>query len=387
MDYIKELASKAASNVELLKGKAVIGSMCLFSPREIVHCLGATARQLSWFAGFVKDKDLTIAAINRKIFSDDICLHCKTYYLPAGPGLYPEPKLFIFPTTCDPLTKMYSYLADSYQVYYLKLPRNRKAPEALQYWKEQIHELALQLEMITGQKLSLERLVASVQRHNRARALMRSLMDLRKNDPPLLSSTDARQIQSIFMALDPEDSIPMLEGILAYAQAKAAEVKPSHRPRVMYISTTTRDLTLRGTSSTTTTQQLIEESGGSLVCEEACSNQLYENEIPLAGNLEAQTENIATFYLQKIYCPCFTDLDIWFESVTEKIKQYRIDGVIIRSLKFCRHMNGQLTELKNILHQQGKPTLIYESSGEIDTGLGKLRTQIEAFIAMAGQES
>ncbi len=265
MDYIKELASKAVSNLAFISGKAVIGSMCLFSPREIVHSLGATTRQLSWFAGFVKDKDKAVEAINRKIFSDDICLHCKTYYLPAGPGHYPEPKLFIFPTTCDPLTKMYSYLADSYQVHYLKLPRNRIAPEALQYWKEQIYELSVELEGIFGQKLSLERLVASVQHHNRARSLMRNIMDLRRNDPPLLSSTDARHVQSIFMALDPEDSIPLLEKILAYGQRKAEKTNPNYNPRVMYISTTTRDLTLRSTSSATTTQQLIEPQSAKLV--------------------------------------------------------------------------------------------------------------------------
>jgi benzoyl-CoA reductase/2-hydroxyglutaryl-CoA dehydratase subunit BcrC/BadD/HgdB len=73
-----------------------------------------------------------------------------------------------------------------------------------------------------------------------------------------------------------------------------------------------------------------------------------------------------------------------FDHVLRMIDEFRVDGVIFYTLKFCDPFLFDVPLLKERLAEKGIPTLRLE--GDYTPGtLGRVRTRIEAFIEMLRQ--
>jgi benzoyl-CoA reductase/2-hydroxyglutaryl-CoA dehydratase subunit BcrC/BadD/HgdB len=128
---------------------------------------------------------------------------------------------------------------------------------------------------------------------------------------------------------------------------------------------------------------LIEESGGIIVTDELCSatrvlsSPVVVDEYTVKGMKEAVSER----YLYPCTCPCFSPNIERDDNLLNRIKEYRIDGVIFHVLKGC-HLNAlDATRIKAILEDAGVPMYTIESEYEMGDA-GQIKLRFEAFLEM-----
>ena len=123
----------------------------------------------------------------------------------------------------------------------------------------------------------------------------------------------------------------------------------------------------------------IEENGGVVVCYENC------NGMKNIANLVDETDEdlygaIARRYLD-IGCSVMTPNPHRFESLTEYIKEYRIDGVVEVLLPACHTYAVESGLVKEHVREAGVPYIgITTDYGNADEG--QLKTRLTAFMEM-----
>ena len=85
-------------------------------------------------------------------------------------------------------------------------------------------------------------------------------------------------------------------------------------------------------------------------------------------------------YMKNI-CACFTPNPGRVEDIIRLAKEYKADGVIDCSLKFCGLYDIEKKSVAEALKKEGIPVLSLETDYE-DSDAGQLRTRIEAFVEM-----
>ena len=126
---------------------------------------------------------------------------------------------------------------------------------------------------------------------------------------------------------------------------------------------------------------IVEESNAIIVTDELCSAQrlFYDPIVVDEPTVNDMYRAIAERYLFPCTCPCFSPNDERSELIMNKIKEYRIDGVVFHVLKGC-HLNSiESTRIDHLLKQHNIPMLKIES--EYDEGdVEQIRTRVEAFL-------
>jgi benzoyl-CoA reductase/2-hydroxyglutaryl-CoA dehydratase subunit BcrC/BadD/HgdB len=80
-------------------------------------------------------------------------------------------------------------------------------------------------------------------------------------------------------------------------------------------------------------------------------------------------------------CPCFSPNIERDENLVNRIKDYRVDGVIFHVLKGC-HLNAlDATRIKGILEDAGIPMFTLESEYVVGD-VQQIKLRVEAFLEM-----
>lgn len=127
---------------------------------------------------------------------------------------------------------------------------------------------------------------------------------------------------------------------------------------------------------------IIETSGGAVVCEEMCTGTRYfENLVDeTKTTLDEQFMALSQRYM-KTNCACFTPNTGRIDDLLRLAKEYKVDGVIDCSLKFCCLYDTEKYSVSRALKEAGIPVLSLETD-YADTDAEQLRTRIGAFIEM-----
>ncbi|MBQ3103224.1 MAG: 2-hydroxyacyl-CoA dehydratase, partial [Oscillospiraceae bacterium] len=127
---------------------------------------------------------------------------------------------------------------------------------------------------------------------------------------------------------------------------------------------------------------IIETSGGAVVCEEMCTGTRYfENLVDESKTtLDEQFMALSERYM-KTNCACFTPNTGRIDDLKRMVKEYKVDGVIDCSLKFCCLYDTEKYSVARALKEEGVPVLSLETD-YADTDAEQLRTRIGAFIEM-----
>jgi benzoyl-CoA reductase/2-hydroxyglutaryl-CoA dehydratase subunit BcrC/BadD/HgdB len=75
-------------------------------------------------------------------------------------------------------------------------------------------------------------------------------------------------------------------------------------------------------------------------------------------------------------------------NLLEAVKQYRVDGIICERLKFCDLWGGEIEMLRRSLKDEaeGIPLLVLERDYAAASGVGQLRTRVQAFLETLSSE-
>ena len=114
-----------------------------------------------------------------------------------------------------------------------------------------------------------------------------------------------------------------------------------------------------------------------MVCEDLCTGIRY-----FEGLVDINIEPLSALskrYLNRPPCARMIDADKRFDYLWNLIEEYRIDGVIYYTLKFCDTNLFEFPYLRERLREKGVSILFLESDGSASYS-GQMRTRIEAFL-------
>jgi benzoyl-CoA reductase/2-hydroxyglutaryl-CoA dehydratase subunit BcrC/BadD/HgdB len=245
---------------------------------------------------------------------------------------------------------------------------------SLERLTRQLRKLKQELESFFSVTISREKLSEALKLYNRTRALLSRASDLRAEDPPRATGSEVLAM-AVAAASVPKDRFnPLLEERLAKLEAGGGHRAPQG-PRL---------LILGGSLDEPGFLELIESMGATVAADLLCwgsksfSNQADETIDPI--------EAIARRMLENLPCPrMIGDYSKRLDDVLEAVERHRIDGIICERLKFCDLWGGEIEMLRRSLRDERQPPLlVLERDYLTASGIGQLRTRLQAFLESLG---
>jgi benzoyl-CoA reductase/2-hydroxyglutaryl-CoA dehydratase subunit BcrC/BadD/HgdB len=361
---VREIREKQAA------GSKFVGTFCVFVPEEILLALDAIPVALC--GG-------TAASIPyaEQHFPRNMCPLVKSTlglsYANACP-YGPIEDLAVGETTCDAKKKTWDILAPAGGFHVLELPQ-KKGPSDRALWLQEVREFSARIEELTGRKLEAEKLAASVRLMNRMRRALACLHDLRQNDPPPISGTDALVVMQSALIDDKERFTREVERLNEELAARVSGGISPFRPG-------TKRLLVAGCPSVVGNwkiHHLIESAGAAIVTDETCTGTRYfSGEVEEKADLSAQVEAIADRYLT-IDCSCFTPNTERLENIVRLARKFRADGVVQYILHACHTYEIEAINVAAALKEAGVPSLKIETD-YAEEDAGRLGIRVEAFL-------
>lgn len=280
-------------------------------------------------------------------------------------------------TTCDAKKKAYEILGEDVPMHIMDVPQMKRTKDIVK-WKEEIADFAKVVEEFTGNAITPEKLSEAIHIVNEKRKAMQRVYDCRKSEGLPISGRDVLLMTQISFFDDPVRCAEMCNRL-------ADELEQRIKDGVSVVKEGTKRILVTGTPMAVPNWKLhniIETSGGAVVCEEMCTGTRYfENLVDeSATTLDEQFMALSERYM-KTNCACFTPNTGRIDDLLRMVKEYKIDGVIDCSLKFCCLYDTEKYSVSRALKEAGIPVLSLETD-YADTDAEQLRTRIGAFIEM-----
>jgi len=120
-----------------------------------------------------------------------------------------------------------------------------------------------------------------------------------------------------------------------------------------------------------------------VVVDDTCiGTRSYWNQVPLDGDI---WDGLVDSYFVKFQCPrtCRDPGTGRFEYILDHAREFKANGVIFYTLRFCDPHLFDVPDLRDYLKQAGLPVLILEDDYTMAT-IEAFRTRIQAFVEMIG---
>ncbi|MDD5399476.1 MAG: 2-hydroxyacyl-CoA dehydratase family protein, partial [Dehalococcoidia bacterium] len=257
-----------------------------------------------------------------------------------------------------------------YRIYQPPFPGKSTTPGLL---LREIKKCKADLEGLTGQQITDERLKRSIEIYNKNRGLMRELYDLRKKKPGILNSVQVRSIVMASMLMLKEEHSQLLENLLS----KLKNQNPSSKNGV--------NLVLSGSvceAPPVDMLNMLEEAGAVIVNDDIYTGARYFCADVKVGNgslLDAIVKRQLTWPI-----PCPTKIDEgmdWGDYLIDLVKLSKARGVIHLVVKYCQPHEMYYPYLSKKLAKAGIPDLKLEFEHET-ISMGSTKTRIQAFMEM-----
>ena len=250
----------------------------------------------------------------------------------------------------------------------------RKANErTYPFYKEELLDLVAALEKLTGNKLTDEKLAASVAKYNEARELIAKIYELRKAEAPVINGEEALKLTLSMSNMPIEEYIELLKAFLADVGGR----KPVEnvRARIMLIGSALDNPEYI---------KVIEDKGGLIVTDALCFGQMQFREPMVLG--EDALLSVAKYYLDRLVCQRMMDKHAELHKfVIDSVKEFKCDGVIYERMQNCECWGGENVLMEQKLKDAGIPELTVEREQQM-ANAGQLAIRAEAFVEMIEKE-
>jgi len=257
---------------------------------------------------------------------------------------------------------------------------------SLRQLKELLKDFIKTLEVFTGAKLTGAGLRKAVEIHNRRRALVRQLYDLRKPDPPLISGAETLQVMVALASLPVEEGSELLRQVIS--EVKHRQDGPPKQPARLLIWGSIMD--------NVALIDMIESIGASVAMDDiGTGSRAYFPDVELTDD---PLDGLAYRYLVALRSPrtfretvlskakrkdYMTDLENRFSYLKEYARQWHVNGVVLISLRYCDSHGYEVPGLRDYLDSIGLPSLYLEHDYS-QSALAPLRTRVQAFLEVIG---
>lgn len=375
MAYFYDLFRNLYKNGQQLPAaKKVIGTMCLQVPDELIYAAGATPLRMCSGA-YAYDQ------VGAEFLPAKACpvIKATTGMLNLHQDLWGRAVAsVVVPTTCDQKKKSAEMLKEmGYPVYLLEMPSAKDSDGARSYWQESVKQFTLDLERITGTRVTAARLRQTIGEMAECSRLFRKLDELRRGKTPVIFGKDVLLVNNAFFLGDMSgwrQAATSLIEELAARQQKNLRVGNRHAPRLLLTGSPPIFPNLK-------VPILVEQAGGIIVADELCSSNrlLYDGVAYDEGTLNDMVPALADRYLKPCTCPCLTPNTDRNRKLVEMVKSHGVEGVVYQAFSGCMPYEMEQKQISNTLTAAGVPMLYLETDYS-NEDLGQLSTRIEAFI-------
>ena len=385
MNYFDEIANLFGRREKEIReqkasGKKVIGYSCIFAPIELI--LAADAIPVRVGSGWYDT-----AKLGDRIMPVEICPVIRSTVGAKMVSLSPFLELsdaIVMPLTCDGRTKLSEMLSDLKQIWRMNPPRVKDDPHTLDMWKEEIMVIKENIEKLTGNKITRQKLKEAIETMQQATKAFRRLQELRKGNP-VINGRDAMLVNQTSLWDDIKRWTQKVNELCDELEKRLEQKEYSSYPDTARVMLTGTPMLWPDSWKV---PNLIEESNpqGIVVVDEQCSGDriLYDpvgvDEWTMSDMLSAVGER----YLMACTCPCFTsehgneDRINW---IIDRIKEYKVDGVIYYVVRGCILYAMEYARIKRVLDKMNIP-VYYLDTEYTREDVGQMKTRVEAFLEM-----
>jgi benzoyl-CoA reductase/2-hydroxyglutaryl-CoA dehydratase subunit BcrC/BadD/HgdB len=385
MEYFDEIANLFGRREKEIReqkavGKKVIGYSCIFAPIELI--LAADAIPVRVGSGWYDT-----AKLGDRIMPVEICPVIRSTVGAKMVSLSPYLELsdaIVMPLTCDGRTKLSEMLSDFKQIWRMNPPRVKDDPHTLDMWKEEIMVIKENIEKLTGNKITRQKLREAIETMQQATKAFRRLQDLRKGDP-VINGRDAMLVNQTSLWDDIKRWTQKVNELCDELEKRLEQKEYSSYPDTARVMLTGTPMLWPDSWKV---PNLIEESNpqGIVVVDEQCSGDriLYDPVGVDEWTMNDMLSAVGERYLMACTCPCFTsehgneDRINW---IIDRIKEYKVDGVIYYVVRGCILYAMEYARIKRVLDKMNIP-VYYLDTEYTREDVGQMKTRVEAFLEM-----
>ena len=247
----------------------------------------------------------------------------------------------------------------------IDIPRKQFDPSTMRTM-EDVHEVANELHDMFGTDVSDESLAKAIHTHNEFNALMRSIGDMRLEDKPRITGAEWSRVMASSLVAPHDLLIEPLKALKAALDKRTPDKE--RIPRVMIVGNVIDDPSYI---------DLVESEGCLVVADRFCFGSMPGLEdIKEDGD---PYENVVRHYIEGTQCPRMMEESVdRFDYIMDKIKEYKVDGVIYETVKFCDLWGYEVLINFKRLQEAGIPAARIEREYKI-SGEGQFATRVQAF--------
>lgn len=373
-----ELYQDRSSRAKELRaeGKHVMGYLCIYPVLEMMTALDIVPYRI--FGDLhepVTEADSYMPAVNCPFLRSCLDLGLK--------GKYDFLDGFVTSHICDvgsTLSGIWIYAIKPPFSHHIDMPHTLH-DIALVHEKGLLEDFRKALEDHVGKKITDEMLKDAIQAHNEQRALVRELYELKKLDPPLISGAETVQVIKAI------ESIPVDEGkqLLREVISEVKERKNGPQKK------SARLLVWGSIIDDTAMMEMIEGLDANVVMDDTCvGSRPYLEDVELT---EDPLDGLTQHYMEDIKCSrtfrvnnymdakkdYMKDLEFRFSYLKDYAEQWKADGVIMESVRYCDTHGYDVPGVRDYLDEVGLPC-VYLEHDYTEGALAPLRTRVQGFL-------
>ncbi len=351
------------------QGRGVMGYFCSAIPEEIFTAAGFLPFRIRATGSTGTERaDAHFSSLN--------CSFVRHCFNVALLGEYDFLDGVVLANSCDNLRRIYDHWKRQLPTPFVRimsLPR-KTGPAQVDWYHGELTELRSGIEEHFGLEISDADLWEAIRLHNETRQLQRQLYLLRKAEQPPISGADTLAVVVAGTAIPKETYNGMLRELLD--ELRDAQGIGDYRARLMVLGSILDDPDYL---------RVIEDQGGLVVTDSTCfGSRLFWEDVREEGDDPIRV--LAQYYVaERQSCPrTYGDHERRAEFVRQMIREFEVDGVVGERLCFCDPWGFAQYSIENDFKEDGVPYLSLERE-YILSGVGQLRTRIQAFLEMLGR--
>jgi benzoyl-CoA reductase/2-hydroxyglutaryl-CoA dehydratase subunit BcrC/BadD/HgdB len=346
-------------------GRFVIGWYNPYVPEEIIHAAGMLPFEVTG-----DNEPVQMHGAEAHIYSNS-CSKIRTCWQLQLDGKYSFLDGLVSTHMCDQDMRLYEVWS-----YYKKLPfmeliyaPRKRDEEAVKLYKTDLEGFRDRLSQYLICRVPDQRVADSIRVYNRGRELMMQLYELRKRDRPPVTGAEAAEVSKAATRMTRERFNELMEQLLDEIRRTGREIKKALR------------LMLIGSDLHNTTQITALESKDAVVVVDEMDIGIRRAWGQVDTKLPPMEALARHYLLGRPVDRHHWNSDGRLEFIGEMAEQYKVDGVVSQSVRFCTYLGWDKFDLKKQMQERGIPIL------ELDLEYGhpggaQMKIRAEAFMEM-----
>lgn len=357
------------------EGKYALGYTCYFMPEVFLDLPGC-------FSVRLRAPRCTSPDMATYYMSSRVCHYARSLLERALEGGYNFIDAQLGTETCAGTCRFQEHLAElpdliqneNFFVSFTDVPF-KKNENSIEHFAATLQKHVLdELHEHFGIDTSDEALRATIEAHNEICDIITQIGEFRKLDKPTITGTEFHIINLVSMVCPKYLILPYLRETLEDLKTREADAKPNYRVKVVLAGSENDDPDFT---------KLIESCGALVVADRYCYGSLPGREKIEIRKGETALRAVARHYLETSVCPRSMEQSAMRQRkkyIADVAKEYKADGVIVESNKFCEYWSYERVADTIILPRDfGLPVCSIEKE-YINSASGQLRTRFQAFV-------